>query len=593
MTTATEQPIPDEKPPFSRRHPCWYVFFIITNNLFALVSMVGFESIYRLDTGVLCAYVVICTCPFLILDRLLPTKKRKLQGWQRLYVPLFYVAFFVTFFALWFVFFAFVARFISPVTISRETTFLTEPRSNDGWIDFAAGYERQFLPSVPLEQNGYRTLAAALGKSVCGGDVIYWEPLCEKLELPPDLVPTVPLGQHAPFVDQQLFQQVLSRPWTMGEFPEIALWLDEQSALFDLLADSLRKEHFVLPVIHARKVDARKKPEIDMNLFAYYGYAPLRNLGVRLAYRIGLRLGSGDEAGALDDLETLYRLASACRVRLDGFIQLLPASTLESTANELSLQWLWTMNPNARQIDEWEARRKTVVHSAPIGDLVRLRRFCSLELIRQCSVPEFVFDKNDPEYWWKEFNFRFLRYCPWDRHLRDLNRHYDACTVAMNRPYRVMSPVTGMFSDMKEDPDSKSPLLIAAKYYFLKGSFGFYIAVMTEIMSGAMIADLNFDAYFMIAADDCCTETAYALERYHCRHGNYPSSLKILKEAGIIADIPIDPCAREARPLQYCREKNGRYALYSVGRNGIDDGGRRYSGDSAVPKSADDIRVSN
>ncbi|MCL2744251.1 MAG: hypothetical protein FWE67_10400 [Planctomycetaceae bacterium] len=62
-----------------------------------------------------------------------------------------------------------------------------------------------------------------------------------------------------------------------------------------------------------------------------------------------------------------------------------------------------------------------------------------------------------------------------------------------------------------------------------------------------------------------------------------------------ITEIPLDACAREARPLQYHREKNGGYTLYSVGQNGIDDGGRDYyrdfQNDRTVPKSADDIRI--
>ena len=64
---------------------------------------------------------------------------------------------------------------------------------------------------------------------------------------------------------------------------------------------------------------------------------------------------------------------------------------------------------------------------------------------------------------------------------------------------------------------------------------------------------------------------AVALERYRLAHGKYPDSLNALAP-GFIESVPSDIIG--GKPLIYHRSADGRYALYSVGWNGTDDGGK-------------------
>ena len=63
---------------------------------------------------------------------------------------------------------------------------------------------------------------------------------------------------------------------------------------------------------------------------------------------------------------------------------------------------------------------------------------------------------------------------------------------------------------------------------------------------------------------------AIALKRFQLRHGELPATLE-----GLVPDflpaLPYDYMA--ARPLRYARKADGTYLLYSVGRDGQDDGG--------------------
>jgi len=72
-----------------------------------------------------------------------------------------------------------------------------------------------------------------------------------------------------------------------------------------------------------------------------------------------------------------------------------------------------------------------------------------------------------------------------------------------------------------------------------------------------------------------------ALERYRLAHGSYPASLDPVKLAGG-RPLPLDILA--GKPMHYRQTPDGKYALWSVGFDGKDDGGHRVL-DSKHPES--------
>ena len=63
---------------------------------------------------------------------------------------------------------------------------------------------------------------------------------------------------------------------------------------------------------------------------------------------------------------------------------------------------------------------------------------------------------------------------------------------------------------------------------------------------------------------------AVALKRYRLQNGSYPDSLATLVPR-FLAAVPIDPV--DGRPLRYQRRQAGSFLLYSIGEDGVDDGG--------------------
>ena len=66
------------------------------------------------------------------------------------------------------------------------------------------------------------------------------------------------------------------------------------------------------------------------------------------------------------------------------------------------------------------------------------------------------------------------------------------------------------------------------------------------------------------------TITAIALKRYQLKHGNYPPDLNSLVPE-LLPSVPLDPV--DGQPLRYHRNADGTFLLYSIGENGVDDGG--------------------
>ena len=70
--------------------------------------------------------------------------------------------------------------------------------------------------------------------------------------------------------------------------------------------------------------------------------------------------------------------------------------------------------------------------------------------------------------------------------------------------------------------------------------------------------------------DAKATLTIMAVLRYHKQNSEFPESMQVLVDAGLLLEIPIDPFSD--RPLAYKKTKDG-FTLYSVGLNMIDDDG--------------------
>ena len=83
---------------------------------------------------------------------------------------------------------------------------------------------------------------------------------------------------------------------------------------------------------------------------------------------------------------------------------------------------------------------------------------------------------------------------------------------------------------------------------------------------------------------DALLRTALALRVYRLRTGKYPAALAELVAAKLLPAVPDDPFALPGEPLRYETLASGKYLLYSIGPDSIDDNGRGIVGKSTTGK---------
>jgi hypothetical protein len=92
-----------------------------------------------------------------------------------------------------------------------------------------------------------------------------------------------------------------------------------------------------------------------------------------------------------------------------------------------------------------------------------------------------------------------------------------------------------------------------------------------SLLSQAVLSEQKFPARLLrIEAGKRLVITAIALERFKLAHGEYPESLSSLASQ-YLTTVLLDPVDKQ--PMRYHRQPDGTFLLYSIGPDGIDNGG--------------------
>ena len=175
----------------------------------------------------------------------------------------------------------------------------------------------------------------------------------------------------------------------------------------------------------------------------------------------------------------------------------------------------------------------------------------------------------------------------WDEILRTMNRDTDQWVAAARLPSRAQQ-VRAILRLDKAD-EKKRPALLTADEIGRRQKSG---KLSSEVATAAMLRLFDFDETFGLevpptmaidmrdrAQANCdMRRLAFLLAAYRADHDEYPAKLSQLRP-DYLRKLPLDPFS--AKPYHYHCGKRG-YLLYSVDRNGKDDGGR--------PSSIDEMK---
>ncbi len=497
------------------------------------------------------------------------------------------------------------------VTISKETTYITEPLRADGYPDYVAALNQRASEGVTPENNaavlfwkaiGWPEWVAAqdrdqffkmLGIQTLPEKGDYYVAFYEYAGPPSDtkkLVDEQAASNKAMGTLDDQMDQAAKRPWSRREFPAFAGWLEANEKPLALLVEAFKRPR-------------RYDPEIgEKNGLAFPlvppALPPEREACRALLPRAMLRAHDGQVDQAWADLLSCHRHA---RLVAQGpwFIETLVAYAINAQADAGNQGMLQHAKLSAARLMRMRDELDKLPPMPRMADKIDVgERFTYLSIASYgarsgiASMMESL-GSEAPKY--KDGIFKKMAdslaegAIDWDVVLRTGNSWYDRLVEAFRKRTRgerkaaLDKIADGLRKAGKEAEDWKSlPLSV----------FGEPRRDISERVGKALVSLCCSGIPRCVDSEDRAamqfelTKLAFTLAAYRADHGSYPAKLAGLAPK-YVAEVPKDIFIDAE--LRYKQEGDG-YLLYSVGPNGKDDGARGFD-DRKEDEDWDDLVV--
>jgi hypothetical protein len=377
----------------------------------------------------------------------------------------------------------------------------------------------------------------------------------------------------------------MSRPWSRDEFPLLADWFDANEEPLTLLAKASQCSHWFNPLV----------PESGLFLKVHMpGTSHSREVARALIVRCTFRMGAGQFEQAWGDIISCHRLARKTGqgpTLIDGLVALslenmaCGADQLLMHSASLDLNSVMKIRDDLDQLGPFpalvnkidEAERFILLDSA-LTLAYRGNRFMKEQM------PGLGGSDGTSES--TAMHLDTIVSIDWNIALRVANNWYDrmvdACRLRSTRQrldalIQIDDDLRLLGGRVRDFSSIVGPMLIDPQRTASVRVGEAHVALMMP-GSGVLIAQEEVQVRFELV------KLGFALAAYHTEHGSYPKTLDDLAPK-YVNEIPKDVFVDDV--LRYELREDG-YLLYSVGRNGKDDGG---SGDASQVHDDLTIRV--
>jgi hypothetical protein len=477
------------------------------------------------------------------------------------------------------------------VPLGKDTTVVTGPLDEEGYVDYEAALNDRLGKGVRPETNANVLLWKALGpnpEGPRGMPAEYFKRLGMEepardghyfVGLGAYLRDHVKLNQEQ--IKEGLDQQgrAGARPWAAKDYPHIAGWLEANEKPVALVVEATRRPDYFNPLV-SRPGERGPGGLIGALL---PGVQKCRELVAALAARAMLRTREGKFDDAWQDLLACHRLARLV-ARGATLIEALVGIAVEQITAQADLAYLEHAGLTSRQAADRLKDLQALPPLPPLADKIDLgERFMYLDcvqLVRRGGIgmmeglaggrPR----KPTPE------ELRALEQIDWAPALRDGNRWYDRLAAASRRETRAEreKALEGIEEDLKAlkqeaaGPGNLARFLVGKTPPDRMAGKAIGNVLIGLLMPATRKVQGAFDRAEQIRTN---LQVAFALAAYHADHGRYPARLDDLAPK-YLAAVPGDLFS--GKGLIYRPQTQG-YLFYSVGVNGKDDGGRWYDDD--------------
>ncbi len=494
------------------------------------------------------------------------------------------------------------------IIVSPETTVITAPFRADGLPDYARYFYELGHEGVTPENNG----AVPFWQAMWPGDLARedWLPMCAALGM--ETVPAESSGLKPPYSSEMRKQiarfltehyqntledvtpdelmtvenqqtivmmladdaigEAMERPWQSEQLPPLATWVERNEKQLDFLVAASQRPKFWSP-----SPSLLGKNYQGLIAVLLPNIQTMRTAARALNLRAMWHLGEGRNAAAWADLRACHRLArftsngptlveQLVGIAMDGIacqqtVTLLHFGNLEAKLARQILQDLTEMGPPSEIVRSLDTGERLLYADTVLG--LATQRDTLSSLTGAGGSPQF-----DPSA---------LVSIKWNYVLREGNRWYDRLVAAAKLPTRAERKAS--FVEF-ERALRQTSAAVKNPYRLIGGLFSSQTRseILADTMSGLMLPALQaaYEAEERALVAWQLTRVAAALAVYRAEDGAYPERLVELVPE-ILPEMSIDLYSDE--PFKYERKPAGGYLLYSVFKNGKDDGGSNFAGE--------------
>ena len=495
-------------------------------------------------------------------------------------------------------------------TLSKETTYVTEPLRKDGTVDYVAALNALSKRGVTAENNAAVVLYQVVGPgdirselrpvyfkqlgiaplAIQGNYFVTLDQLVQQAVVgrnvsEQEFVKLDPLVRRRVFAAQdkvwEQFDQAQIRSWNAREFPLLAEWLQVNRDPLKLLQQAVQRPRYYSPLIATEK----EAPLVSVLL---PGLTQYRELARALSIRITMNVSEGKIDEVIADSVTCHRLG-----RLIGqgpfLIDSLVAVAIDTMACHADVMAAHYGKLSLAEIKAW---RKQLQGLTPVPSIIERidigERFSYLDvtlgMVRFGPSGLSQLDEMGESSENEKTGFRDIfskamlnSISDWDNVMRRGNGWYDKLATAGRKgTYQErVAAFAEINQELEELAKSTSDLKKLALSLLAQGKKPTTVlsSQLSDILSSLMLpavgqATLAEDRLVM---NNRLVEVALGLAAYRQETRQYPVQLEQLVPK-YLDKIPEDLFS--SKPVRYRRKTQG-YLLYSVGPNQKDDGGQQ------------------
>jgi hypothetical protein len=350
--------------------------------------------------------------------------------------------------------------------------------------------------------------------------------------------------------------------------PPLAQWVRDNEMPLDMIVEASRRQRFYAP--SPTLLDNQRNLLIEMLLPLTQS---VRDASRALCARAMWNLGEGRVDDAWRDLRALHRL-SHLATQGHTLVEQLVAIAMSSQACEGTVTLLHHGKLSVEQVRQVQrdlaALPSFAVMARSLNESERasaLNAFLSVGSGGGGEMFTALSGVQDNDFGNNAFNVISV---DWNLVLRETNRWYDRLAQAAALPDRTARAVAldKIESDMQQlVAEVRTPASWAAGVVSRQQRSQLVASIMLSLFLPAINAATETEDRANAFLE--LTRLAAALAAYRAEHGAYPKRLDDLVP-DVLEKLPVD--LYNAKPFIYQRDGGG-YLLYSIGENGVDDGG--------------------